>query len=69
MKLKNIFWAGLSALALGSCDDYLDVEAPSAYTEEWVFSQKSEIDRALNGVYAQAIVNNLYGNHYQRTFI
>lgn len=69
MKLKNILWAGLSALALVSCDDYLDVDAPSKATEEFVFSQKSEITRALNGVYSQAITNNLYGNAYQRTFI
>ena len=55
-------------MALSSCNDYLDVEAPSAYTPDFVFSQKSEIERALNGVYAQALVNNLYGNLYQLTF-
>lgn len=69
MKLKNIFLAGISALALVSCDDYLDVEAPSALTDEFVFSQKTEITRALNGVYAQALSGDIYGNAYQRTFI
>jgi hypothetical protein len=69
MKIKNILLTGLSVLALTSCNDYLDVEAPSAYTEEFVFSQKTEVQRALNGVYAQALANNLYGNAYQRTFI
>lgn len=69
MKLKNILWAGLSALALGSCDDYLDVESPSTANDEFIYRQKTEITRALNGVYAKAIVNNLYGNAYQRTFI
>lgn len=69
MKLKNIFWAALSAAALVSCNDYLDVDAPSAADDEFIFRQKSEIERALNGVYAKAIVNNLYGNAYQRTFI
>lgn len=69
MKIKNILLTGVAALALASCNDYLDVEAPSAYTEEFVFSQKTEVSRALNGVYAQALVNNLYGNYYQRTFI
>ena len=69
MKLKNILWAGISALTLVSCDDYLDVDAPSSATDDFVYSQKSEITRALNGVYSQAITNNLYGNAYQRTFI
>lgn len=69
MKLKNILWAGISAMTMFSCDNYLDVEAPSAYTNEFVFGQKTEIGRALNGVYAQALVNNLYGNQYQQTFI
>lgn len=69
MKLKNILYVGAAVLALTSCNDYLDVDAPSAYTEEFVYSSESEINRALNGVYAQALVNNLYGNLYQRTFI
>ncbi len=69
MKLKNILWAGLSALALGSCEDYLEVEAPSSSSDEFVYTYESEITRALNGVYAKAIVGDLYGNAYQRTFI
>lgn len=69
MKLKNILWAGLSALALVSCDDYLEVDAPSAANDEFIYRQKSEITRALNGVYAKALAGNLYGNAYQRTFV
>ncbi len=69
MKLKNILWAGLSALALGACDDFLEVEAPSSSTDDFVYTYESEITRALNGVYAKAIVNDLYGNAYQRTFV
>ena len=69
MKIKNILLTGVAVLALASCNDYLDVEAPSSYTEDFVFSQKTEVQRALNGVYAQALVNDLYGNNYQRTFI
>lgn len=69
MKLKNIIYAGMALLSLTACNDFLDVDAPSAYTEDFVYSQESEIERALNGVYAQALVNNLYGNAYQSTFI
>ena len=69
MKIKNILLTGVAALTLVSCNDFLEIDAPSAYTEDFVFSQKSEIQRALNGVYAQALVNDLYGNAYQRTFI
>ena len=69
MKIKNILLTGIAALALASCNDYLEVDAPSAYTPDFVFSQKTEAERALNGVYAQALVNNLYGNLYQSTFI
>ena len=69
MKIKQIILTGVAALTLASCNDYLEVDAPSAATEEFVFSMKSETQRALYGVYAQALSNNLYGNHYQRTFI
>lgn len=69
MKLKNILWAGLSVVALVSCEDYLEVDAPSSSSDEFVYTYESEITRALNGVYAKAIVNDLYGNAYQRTFI
>lgn len=56
------------ASLLLSCNDYLDVDSPSSYSEEFVFSQKTEINRALNGVYASILVNDLYGYAYQRTF-
>ena len=49
---------------LTSCNDFLEVEAPSAATEEFVFSQKSEIERALKGVYAQALSGSIYGQNY-----
>jgi hypothetical protein len=69
MKLKNLLIIGLASLALASCNDFLNVESPSSYSEEFVFSQKTEINRALNGVYASILVDDLYGNAYQRTFI
>ena len=67
--IKKILFYGVASLALGACNDYLDVDAPSKYTVEFVYSQKSEVERALNGVYAQALANDLYGNAYQKNFI
>lgn len=68
MKFKNILITGLAVLALTSCNDFLDVESPSSYNEDFVFSQETEISRALNGVYASILVGDLYGSAYQKTF-
>lgn len=64
MKLRNIFLAGLSAVALASCSDYLDVDAPSKNPPEYVFSDKKEMRSALNGVYAAMLTNNTYGQNF-----
>lgn len=68
MKFKTIILTGLTTFALSSCNDFLKVDSPSNYTEDFVFSQKTEMNRALNGVYADILVNNLYGKAYQGTF-
>lgn len=68
MKLKYIFMTGLVALGLSSCNDFLEVEAPSKYDNGYVFSDKTEIKRALNGVYAQLLSGDTYGNAYLSTF-
>lgn len=68
MKLKNIFLSGLSVLALASCSDYLDVDAPSKNDFEYVYSDRSEIERALKGVYAAMLSNNTYGANFLNTF-
>lgn len=68
MKLRNIFLAGLSAVALASCSDYLDVDAPSKNPPEYVFSDKKEMRNALNGVYAAMLSNNTYGQNFIEKF-
>lgn len=68
MKLKYILITGLVAIGLSSCNDFLDVEAPSKYGNEYVFSDKTEINRALNGVYAQLLSGDTYGGAYLSTF-
>lgn len=69
MKLKNILLTSLTVVILASCNDFLEVESPSSYTEDFVYSQKTEMNRALNGVYASILKNDLYGSAFQRTFV
>lgn len=68
MKLRNIFIAGLSVLALTGCNDYLEVDAPSKNQPEDVFSDSRAMVRALNGVYASMLSSNLYGDKLINTF-
>ncbi|WP_044262264.1 RagB/SusD family nutrient uptake outer membrane protein [Bacteroides timonensis] len=68
MKLKYIFMTSLVALGLSSCNDFLEVEAPSKYENGYVFNDRTEIDRALNGVYAQLLSSDTYGSAYLSTF-
>ncbi|NBJ06261.1 RagB/SusD family nutrient uptake outer membrane protein [Alistipes sp. Z76] len=62
MKLRNIFITGLSVVALSSCSDYLDVEAPSKNDMDYVATDKVELNRALNGVYTGLLSGNTYGS-------
>lgn len=64
MKLHNILLAGLSAAALASCSDYLDVDAPSKLDPDYVYTDKKEMNRALNGVYAAMLSNDTYGQNF-----
>ena len=64
MKLKNIFISGLSLLALTACDDYLDVDAPSKFFPENVYSSVKDAGMALNGVYAEVLSSNTFGQAY-----
>lgn len=68
MKIKNIIIAGLALAAFSSCNDFLRVDAPSKYDNGYVFSDKTEINRALNGVYAQLLSTSTYGRDYLSTF-
>lgn len=68
MKLKYILFSSLFAMGLSSCNDFLEVDAPSKYENGYIFSDKTEINRALNGVYAQLLSNDTYGSAYLGTF-
>lgn len=66
MKLRNIFLVGLTAVALGSCSDFLDAPAPSKTLPEEVFKSTREADRALNGVYAAMLTGDTYGKTFMK---
>lgn len=61
MKLHNIAIAGLSALALAACSDYLDVDAPSKMQLGEAYKSANDVETALNGVYAQLLSSDTYG--------
>lgn len=61
MKLHKIAIASLSALALGACSDYLEVDAPSKLLLAEAFQSESDANTALNGVYAQILSGDTYG--------
>ncbi|MDE6685218.1 MAG: RagB/SusD family nutrient uptake outer membrane protein [Duncaniella sp.] len=69
MKLRNIFIAGMSAVALASCSDYLEVDAPSKNLPTDVFSDARAMERARNGVYATMLSSNLFGDKLINTFV
>ena len=64
MKLRNILLSGLSVLALASCSDYLDVDAPSQIFPEEVYTDKRQMGNALNGVYASMLSSDTYGKTF-----
>lgn len=68
MKTINKYILGLSVMGLMSCSDFLTVDAPSKLDNDYVFSSKNEISSLLNGVYAQLLSGNTYGNYYLANF-
>lgn len=68
MKKKYSFILGLALLGMTSCSDFLEVDSPSAFTDDYVMDNLEEANRLLNGVYAGICNNNTYGNAYLTTF-
>jgi starch-binding outer membrane protein, SusD/RagB family len=52
MKHLKYFTILIAALSLISCKKILEPETPSAFTEEYIFSNESDAKKAVNGVYA-----------------
>ncbi|MDE5664314.1 MAG: RagB/SusD family nutrient uptake outer membrane protein [Duncaniella sp.] len=55
MKLRNILFAGVAVAGLASCSDYLDVESPSVFEYDYVYSTTYDMNLALNGLYARLL--------------
>jgi starch-binding outer membrane protein, SusD/RagB family len=64
MKLKNILLIGLTVAGLYSCNDFLTVDPESSFDSDYVYSNKEEVSRALNGVYAKLLSGDTYGGAY-----
>lgn len=62
MKLYNYILSGVCLISLASCNDYLDIDAPSKHPADQVFVSTGEIQTALNGVYTCALSDNTFGN-------
>ena len=69
MKLKYLFFAALASVGFTACSDFLDVDSVSKYDSEGVFGEKTEINRALNGVYAKLMSGDFYGDAYFTKFV
>ena len=69
MKIKYLFFAALASLGFTACSDFLDVDSVSKYDSEGVFGEKTEINRALNGVYAKLMSGDFYGDAYFTKFV
>lgn len=69
MKLKYLFFAALASSGFTACSDFLDVDSVSKYDSEGVFGEKTEINRALNGVYAKLMSGDFYGDAYFTKFV
>ncbi len=64
MKLRNILLTGVALASLTACNDYLEVDAPSKQTNEYIFTKESEIKTALNNVYVQMFSSDTYGQNF-----
>ncbi|MBR6286031.1 MAG: hypothetical protein IKR18_03435, partial [Bacteroidaceae bacterium] len=51
----------MGAVALASCDDFLDVTPKSQLEEGALFSRESGYDDQLTGVYTQMMGSSMYG--------
>lgn len=69
MRLKYII-LGIGALGLVTgCNDYLDVDAPSKNLPDKVYASTGEMDKALNGVYADILSDATFGRRLYNEYM
>ncbi len=66
---KKVIYPILSCLifAFTACDDFLDVDSPSGFTPEHVFSSESEIKSLMTRMYSSMTEDGLYGSTLANT--
>jgi starch-binding outer membrane protein, SusD/RagB family len=52
MKYIKIFTLALATTLLASCEDFLETDSPSSFTQEYIFSNEADAAKAVNGIYA-----------------
>ncbi len=73
MKLSISKYLGLGLVAAGavafaSCDDYLDVQPESSFSNEEIFSSEKETKAMMNTIYSKLTNSNLYGQALPYSF-
>jgi starch-binding outer membrane protein, SusD/RagB family len=61
MKKKFLYIIICMTLLFTACKDFLDVSAPSGFTEEYVFSSEAQMRTAITGVYSRMTQGDAYG--------
>jgi hypothetical protein len=66
-KIIYIFGLILMTIALNSCQDWLDTESESVFTEESTFSNLEFASKAVFGIYQVFTLGDNYGYYYPFT--
>ena len=61
ISLKSLFMAGLLALSMSSCDDYLELMPSYALPADGAINTIEDVESVLNGVYQGLTSNSYYG--------
>ncbi|MCM1071715.1 MAG: RagB/SusD family nutrient uptake outer membrane protein [[Clostridium] fimetarium] len=67
-KYIGIALAAAGAVVLPACDDFLDVQPESSFSNEEIFSSETETKAMLGTVYSKLTNGNLYGQNFPYAF-